>query len=90
MSSLATAIEKTNTLIEKVGFNLEKFSKGINDTFEKYLAQKTASEKQVEVMNDKLQENITIELNTLIDDIIPEDISAKQLTQIKMIIVDKK
>ena len=47
-------------------------------------------QKQVEVMNDKLQENITIELNTLIDDIIPEDISAKQLTQIKMIIVDKK
>ena len=47
MSSLATAIEKTNTLIEKVGFNLEKFSKGINDTFEKYLAQKTGAEKQV-------------------------------------------
>ena len=47
MSELAIAIGKTNTLIEKVGFNLEKFSKGINDTFEKYLAQKTGAEKQV-------------------------------------------
>ena len=53
MNVLGTAIEKTNTLIEKVGFNLEKFSSSINDTFKKYLEQKTVSEKQVEVMREE-------------------------------------
>ena len=83
MSSLATAIEKTNTLIEKVGFNLEKFNKGINDTFEKYLAQKTGAEKQVEVMKER---NIIGQTELIENEIRATTVSNKELTIRKEII----
>ena len=86
MSSLGTAIEKTNTLIEKVGFNLEKFSKSINNTFEKYLAQKTASEKQIEVMKEQ---NIIGQTELIENEIKTTTVSNKELNERKEIIANK-
>ena len=83
MDVLGTAIGKTNTLIEKVGFNLEKFGKGINNTFEKYLAQKTAAEKEVEEMKEQ---NVLGQTALIKNEIKATTVNNEELTTRKEII----